>query len=71
MVSNISRKELIRKFRVLGYQGPFSGKQHQFMTKGKKKIRIPNPHGSGDVDVSLVKKLLKQASISKEEWNRA
>jgi len=46
MPSNISRAELIRKFRALGFKGPFAGKKHQFMIKGTQKIRIPNPHGS-------------------------
>ena len=39
--------------------------------KGRKKIRIPNPHGTGDIDVSLVKEILRQAGISHEEWNKA
>ncbi|MBI1987837.1 MAG: type II toxin-antitoxin system HicA family toxin [Nitrospinae bacterium] len=71
MPFNISRKELIRKFRSLEYEGPFSGGRHQFMIKGKKKIRIPNPHGSGDLDVSLVREILRQAGITDEEWNKA
>ncbi len=70
MLSNITRKELIRKFRALGYTGPFSGGKHQFMIKGKKKIRIPNPHGSGDIHISLVKEILRQAGISSNEWNK-
>jgi len=41
------------------------------MIKGKKKIRIPNPHGKGDIDVSLVKEILRQAGISNEEWDKA
>jgi len=70
MSANISRKELIRKFKALGYSGPFSGGRHQFMIKGKKKIRIPNPHGSGDIDISLVKEILRQAGISSVEWDK-
>ena len=69
MPSCISRKELIRKFRALGYSGPFSGGKHQFMKKGQKKIRIPNPHGSRDIHISLVKEILRQAGISNEEWD--
>jgi len=68
--STISRKELIRKFKALGYSGPYSGGKHQFMIKGKKKIRIPNPHGSGDIHVSLLKEILRQSGISKDEWDR-
>jgi predicted RNA binding protein YcfA (HicA-like mRNA interferase family) len=70
MVAPISRKELIRKFRTLGYSGPFSGGRHQFMIKGRHKIRIPNPH-LGDIDVSLLKEILRQAGISHEEWDKA
>ena len=71
MSSTISRKDLIRKFRALGYSGPFSGGRHHFMIKGRKKIRIPNPHGSGDIDISLVKEILRQASINEKEWVKA
>jgi predicted RNA binding protein YcfA (HicA-like mRNA interferase family) len=70
MVSAISRKELIRRFRALGYSGPFSGGKHQFMIKGKQKIRIPNPHAK-DISISLVKEILQQAGISSQEWDKA
>ena len=71
MPYSISRKELIRKFRALGYSGPFSGGKHQFMKKGQKKTRIANPHGSGDIHISLVKEILRQAGISNDEWDNA
>lgn len=67
----ISRKELIRKFHSLGYFGPVSGGKHQFMKKGSQKIRIPNPHGSNDISMILVKEILRQAEISIKEWNKA
>jgi len=47
MFVSTSRKDLIRKFKALGYEGPFSGGKHQFMIEEEHKIRIPNPHGSG------------------------
>ena len=71
MNQNISRRKLIKKFRSLGFDGPFSGGKHQFMVKGTKKIRIPNPHGGKDVHASLVNEILKQAGISSEEWGNA
>jgi predicted RNA binding protein YcfA (HicA-like mRNA interferase family) len=70
MAATLSRKDLIRKFRALGYSGPFSGGKHQFMIKGSQKIRIPNPH-VGDIRVSLVKEILRQAGISFQEWDNA
>jgi len=70
VISNISRRELIRKFRALGYIGPFSGGKHQFMVKGEQKIRIPNPH-RGEIGTGLLKEILRQAGISDNEWNNA
>ncbi len=71
MIQNISRRKLVKKFRALGFEGPFSGGKHQFMIKGTRKIRIPNPHGGKDVNASLVTEILKQAGISGEEWGNA
>jgi predicted RNA binding protein YcfA (HicA-like mRNA interferase family) len=67
----IARKELIRKFRSLGFIGPFSGGRHQFMVKGELKIRIPNPHRGGEVSESLLHEILRQAGISRDEWKEA
>jgi len=71
MISSVPRRDLVRKFRALGYEGPFSGGKHQFMKRGRKKIRIPNPHGNADISVSLLKEILKQAGIKDSEWYEA
>jgi predicted RNA binding protein YcfA (HicA-like mRNA interferase family) len=63
-----SRKDLIRKFKNLGFSGPYSGGRHQFMVKGEFKIRVPNHHQTGDISDSLLSEILRQAGISKEEW---
>lgn len=65
----ISRKELIRKLKLLGYSAPFSGGKHQFMKKGSKKIRIPN-HPKGDISIGLLREILKQANINWQEWDQ-
>ena len=70
MAPSITRKELIRRFRNLGFSGPFSGGRHQFMIRGSLKVRIPNPHSS-DISASLVTEILRQAEISGTEWNDA
>ena len=67
----VSRKDLIKKFRRLGFSGPYSGGKHQFMIKGNLKIRVPNPHKSGDISNSLLREILKQAGVSKAEWDDA
>jgi predicted RNA binding protein YcfA (HicA-like mRNA interferase family) len=70
MPKNISRLELIRKFKRLGFDGPYSGSRHQFMAKGNLKVRILNPHRD-DISKSLVAEILRQAGISKEEWGNS
>lgn len=57
---------MIAAFKALGWEGPFSGGKHLYMTKGEKTQTIPNPHG--DIGVGLISSVLKQAGISKEEW---
>lgn len=71
MKTSIKHKELVRKFKNLGFDGPFSGGKHLFMSRGKHKVHIPNPHKDKDVHVSLVKEILRQAEISMEEWESA
>src|SRR5579872_6457003 len=56
MPKPISRRELIRRFRKLGFTGPISGTRHQFVVKGDLKVRIPNQHKGGSIDWSLIKK---------------
>lgn len=70
MPNPVSRREVIRKFRALGWEGPFSGGKHSFMIEGTRKVRIPNPHGS-DIDWSLMKRILLQAGIDSAEWLNA
>ncbi|HEO65640.1 MAG TPA: type II toxin-antitoxin system HicA family toxin [Spirochaetes bacterium] len=71
MSSTISRGKLIKKLKSLGFSGPFSGRKHQFMSKGNLKIRIPNPHQSRDIDIHLLKEILRQANISHQDWDDA
>lgn len=62
---------MVQKFRRLGWEGPIEGSNHAFMKKGSRKVRIPNPHGSDEVHVSLLKQILKQAGISETQWMSA
>ena len=64
----ISRNDLIRLLRKAGFVGPESGGRHQFMLKGTLKLVLPNPH-QGDIGVGLLSRLLKQAGISREDWD--
>jgi predicted RNA binding protein YcfA (HicA-like mRNA interferase family) len=64
------RGELIRKFRRLGWIGPLPGRRHPFMRKDTHDVTIPNPH-RGNIHISLLREILRQAVISDDEWNDA
>jgi predicted RNA binding protein YcfA (HicA-like mRNA interferase family) len=65
----IKRNELIRYLRKLGFEGPFSGGKHQFMIKEEITLRVPNPHQS-DIGNELLSRILKQARIDRETWEK-
>ncbi len=69
MPKPIKWRELVRRLRALGWSPPEGGSRHPVMWKEGHKIVIPNPH-KGDVDWSLTKRILDQAGISPEEWER-
>lgn len=66
------RRDFIQKLKNLGYDGPYTGtgRHPQYMIRGRQKIKIPNPH-EGDMDVDLLSRILKNAAISKDDWNAA
>ena len=63
----IKRRDLIAGFTRLGFTGPYSGGNHQFMKRGSLKLRIPNPHQS-DISLPLLRRILEQAGVSETEW---
>ena len=70
MPTNISWRKMVKKFRNLRFEGPYSGGKHFFMKNGSLKVRIPSDHGS-DISVGLINKILKQAGINKKKWDKA
>jgi predicted RNA binding protein YcfA (HicA-like mRNA interferase family) len=65
----VSWNELVRRFRELGFEGPYlsSGPHPYFMKRGDLTVDLPNPHKK-DIGVGLLHKILKQAEIDREEW---
>ena len=53
----ISRRDLLRALRRLGFDGPFSGGRHQFMV-----------HGDKDIGIDLLGRVLRQAGVNRKEW---
>lgn len=69
-LSPVSRRELVRKLKGLGFEGPFPGGKHQWMRRGGFRLTIPNPHG-GAIDPGLIRRILRQAGITLDEWMKA
>ena len=66
----VSRRELIRKLKSLGFDGPFPGGKHHWMRRDGLRVTIPNPHG-GAIDPGLIRRILQQAGIAIDEWLNA
>jgi hypothetical protein len=65
----IKRADLIHYPRKAGFEEPLSGGKHQLMKRGAVKVRLPNPH-KGDIGKPLLVRILRDALISREEWEK-
>ena len=67
------RRDFIRRSRLLGFDGPFSGARHQFMTFGHHRLAIPS---NAEYSVPQLRMLIREVeeitgrAIEAEEWNR-
>ena len=67
----VKRKEFIDKLKRIGFQGPFSGSKHEFMTFGNHRLAIPS---NKEYSVSQLKFMLKEVEriigkrISEKNW---
>jgi predicted RNA binding protein YcfA (HicA-like mRNA interferase family) len=68
----VSRSELIKRLKKLGFGGPYPGSGHAYMVKelheGRLYVTIPNPHHGEDICVGLLVEILRKAKISREDW---
>jgi predicted RNA binding protein YcfA (HicA-like mRNA interferase family) len=63
----IKRSDLVYYLKQLGFNGPFSGGKHQYMQKNDLTLTLPNPHKS-DIGSEFLLRILKQAKISRKDW---
>ena len=68
-LTSVSRNEMVRRLRELGFEGPYlsSGPHPYYMKKEDLTVDLPNPHKQ-DIGIDLLKKVLKRAEISREDW---
>ena len=69
MLKPIKRRLLIQKLNLLGFGGPFPGRKHEYMEKGRHRIFIPNPH-KGEIGIVLLKLMLKELGITSDKFNQ-
>ena len=63
----IKRDQLLFYLKQLGFEGPYRGTKHQFMEGHGVRVRIPNPH-RGDISRALLAEVLRQAQVTRAEW---
>lgn len=63
----IHRRDFIQYLRRLGFSGPESRGNHMIMERKGITVIVPNPH-RGDISVGLLNRILKEAGISRTEW---
>ncbi|MCY3633969.1 MAG: type II toxin-antitoxin system HicA family toxin [bacterium] len=64
----VSRRELIKRLRKMGWEGPIPGRRHELMRKERHTVPIPNPGRRRDIGPGLINEILKQAEITRDEW---
>ena len=65
----VKRRELIKALKEAGFDGPFTGGRHEFLVKGELRLILPNPH-QGDISRDLLARILRQANLTREEWEK-
>ncbi len=63
----VSWKQLVKRLKDFGFEGPISGGKHPYMIKDDLVLTIPNPHRK-KIGIDLLSRILKQADIKREEW---
>jgi hypothetical protein len=67
------RREFIQRLRQLGFDGPFSGARHQFMTREEHRLAIPS---NAEYSVAQLRIMIREVEeilggeITPEEWDQ-
>ncbi len=67
------RRDFIRRLRAIGFDGPFSGARHQFMTYRQHRLAIPS---NAEYSVPQLRTMLDEVTgiidrqIDADEWNK-
>lgn len=65
----LKANKVIKKLKKLGFTGPYPGGKHVRMVHKEKNLIIPIPvHKGKDVSVGLIRAIINEVGISREEW---
>jgi predicted RNA binding protein YcfA (HicA-like mRNA interferase family) len=65
----IPAREVIRKLRRLGFEGPFGGGKHSVMRHPETGVKISVPmHSNRDLPLGTLRAIVKASGISIEQW---
>lgn len=68
-ITPLKPQEVIRKLRALGFEGPYPGGKHQRMVNLATGKIIPVPfHKGHDVSTGLIREIIREIDISRDEW---
>jgi len=60
---------LIKALKRSGFEGPYTGGKHEFLIRGELRLVLPNPHRN-EISKDLLARILRQANISRKEWEK-
>lgn len=67
------RRDFVRRLRQVGFDGPFSGGRHQFMTCGQQRLAIPS---NAEYSVPQLRTMIREVEqiigreIALDEWEQ-
>jgi predicted RNA binding protein YcfA (HicA-like mRNA interferase family) len=65
----LKSREVLRKLRRLGFVGPLPGGRHAHMVHPETGQMIPVPmHKGKDVSIGLIREIIRELGISRDEW---
>ncbi|OGB99522.1 hypothetical protein A2V82_05870 [candidate division KSB1 bacterium RBG_16_48_16] len=65
----LKANEVIKKLKKLGFSGPYPGGRHVRMVHKERGIIIPIPmHKGKDISVGLIREIINEVGISRNEW---
>ena len=65
----LKSKIVIKKLSKLGFIGPIPGGKHSRMVNLQTKKIVPIPiHGNKDISVGLIREIINEINISRDQW---